>query len=198
MSNQINEVAVDYFTARGLRPTAPEGLNDALRLALDTMPALLYGEPETEITAQEQAVLREGGVDLGTVTDRDPVAETAVQYAAIIESSLTVKQAAGRVGKPESQVRQMIIRGTLYSILLDNRRYIPVFQFEKDGGLLPNITKVNAALGADLHPVEVFEWYTQPDPDLFINNDIEQTISPIAWLSSGGDFRKVVMLARRQ
>ena len=92
----------------------------------------------------------------------------------------------------------MIARRTLYSILLDNRRYVPIFQFEKDGGLLPNITKVNVALNADLHPVEVFEWYTQPDPDLFINNDVAQTVSPIAWLSSGGDLRKVVTLAKRQ
>lgn len=198
MPDEINEIAVDYFTVRGLRPTAPEGLNAALRRVLDTMPTLLYGEPGTELTDGEQAVLKEGGVDLEAVLDRDPVAETTVQYAAIIESSLTVKEAAGRVGKPESQVRQMIARRTLYSILLDNRRYVPIFQFEKDGGLLPNITKVNVALNADLHPVEVFEWYTQPDLDLFINNDVAQTVSPIAWLSSGGDLRKVVTLAKRQ
>ena len=44
MPDEINEIAVDYFTVRGLRPTAPEGLNAALRRVLDTMPTLLYGE----------------------------------------------------------------------------------------------------------------------------------------------------------
>lgn len=192
------DTAVDYFTARGLRSTAPEGLNAALRLVLDTMPTLLYGDPTEELTAEEQQVLKESGVDLNTALNQDPVAETAVQFAAIIESSLTIKEAAKRINKPESQIRQMIARRTLYSILLDNRRYIPLFQFKKDGGLLPNITKVNAALSADLHPVEVFEWYTQPDPDLYLGDTIEQTISPIAWLLAGGDYQTLVKLAKRQ
>lgn len=193
----VNEAVADYFTARGLRSTAPESLNSALRLVLDSMPTLLYGKPSEELTAEEQAVLQEGGIDLSTVVDRDLVAETAVQYAAIIESSLTIKEAAKRINKPESQVRQMITRRTLYSILLDNRRYIPIFQFQRENGLLPNITKVNAALAADMHPVEIFEWYTEPDPDLFIDDDIDHTVSPIAWLSSGRDFRKLVTLAKR-
>ena len=91
----------------------------------------------------------------------------------------------------------MIARRALYSILLNNRRYIPIFQFRKDGSLIPQITKVNAAMRADLHPVEVFEWYTEPDPDLYINDNIDQTVSPITWLSSAQDYRTVVTLAKR-
>jgi hypothetical protein len=192
------DTAVDYFTARGLSSTAPEDLNAALRLVLDTMPTLLYGEPADDLTAEEQRVLKESGVDLTTVVNQDPVAETAVQFAAIIESSLSIKEAALRMEKPESQVRQMIARRTLYSVLLDNRRFIPLFQFRKDGGLLPNITKVNAALSADLHPVEVFEWYTQPDPELYLGDALEQTVSPIAWLLAGADYQTLVTLAKRQ
>jgi len=187
----------DYFTSRGLRPTTPEGLNAALRLVLDEMPAMLYGEPTEELTPEEQTVLKEGGVDLDAIPGRDPLAETAVQYAAIIESSLTTKEAAVRMGIPESQVRQMIARRTLYSILLNNRRYIPVFQFGKDGPLVANITKVNAALSPDLHPVEVYDWFTQPDPDLFVGDDVDATMSPLVWLRSGGDVKKLVMLGRR-
>lgn len=187
----------DYFTARGLRSTAPESLNAALRVVLDAMPTLLYGEPTEELTAEEQAVLREGGVNLDAIPGRDPLTETAVQYAAIIESSLTTKKAAKQMGRPESQVRQMIARRALYSILLDNRRYIPLFQFEKDGSLVVNITKVNAALHPDLHPVEVHDWYTQANPDLFAGDDIDATMSPLSWLRGGGDVKKLVMLAQR-
>jgi hypothetical protein len=193
-----HDTAVNYFTARGMQSAAPEGLNAALRLVMDSMPTLLYGDPMDELTAEEIAVLKEGGVDLSTVIDRDPVAETAIQFAAIIESSLTIKEAAARLGKPESQVRQMIARRTLYSVMLDARRYVPIFQFKKEGGLLPNITKVNMAMSPDLHPVEVFEWYTFPNLDLYLNDDIDQTISPIAWLAAGRDYRTLVTLAKRQ
>ena len=188
---------VDYFTARGLRSTAPESLNAALRVVLDAMPTMLYGEPREELTPEEQAVLKEGGVDLDAKARRDPLAETAVQYAAIIASSLTTQEAAERMGIPESQVRQMIARRTLYSILLNNRRYIPIFQFEKDGPLVVNITKVNAALNPELHPVEVYDWYTRQNPDLFAGDDIDATMSPLSWLRGGGDVKKLVMLARR-
>ncbi len=164
---------------------------------MDTMPTMLYGEPTEELTPEEQAVLRQGGVNLDATPVRDPLAETAVQYAAIIESSLTTKEAAARMQIPESQVRQMIARRTLYSILLNNRRYIPIFQFEKDGPLVANITKVNATLSPDIHPVEVYDWFTQPDPDLFVGDDVDATISPLSWLRSGGDVKKLVMLARR-
>ena len=91
----------------------------------------------------------------------------------------------------------MIARRTLYSLLLDNRRYIPAFQFTKTGALVQNIAKVNAVLRPDLHPVEVFEWYVEADPDLFVKDDEDQTVSPIIWLSNGYDVKPVVALAKR-
>ena len=193
----VSENLPDYFTSRGLQHTAPERLNVSLRIVLDTMPTLLYGEAEAELTAEEQAILKEGGIDLDTVIVRDPLAETAVKYSAIIESSQSIKEAAASMGKAESHLRQMIARRTLYSLLLDNRRYIPAFQFTKTGALVQNIAKVNAVLRSDLHPVEVFEWYTETDPDLFVKDDEDQTVSPIIWLSNGYDVKPVVTLAKR-
>lgn len=187
----------DYFTIRGLAPTAPETLNAALRSVLDAMPTMLHGEPSGELTAAERRVLIEGGVNLDAAPQRDPLATTAAQYAAIIETSLTTGAAANRLKVPENRVRQMIARRTLYSILLENRRHIPIFQFEEDGGLIPNITKANAVLPDDLHPIDVYDWYTQPDPDLFIGDDADARMSPLAWLRSGGNVNMVLMLARR-
>ena len=112
---------------------------------------------------------------------------------------------------PESRIRQMITRRTLYSVLLNNRRHIPAFQFVQrggstretgasrspaDGSLVPNIAKVNAALPEDLHPIEVQAWYTQPHADLFIGDDVDARVSPLDWLRSGGDVNKVAQLAR--
>ena len=203
--------APDYFTVRGLAPTAPATLNAALRQVLDAMPTMLYGEPSGELTEAEREVLIDGGVRLDAKPQGDPLAATTAQFAALVSTSLTTKEAATRLGMPESRIRQMIARRTLYSVLLDNRRHIPAFQFARRGGssrragpspstaegvLVPNIAKVNAALPDDLHPVEVQTWYTQPHVDLFIGDDVDARVSPLDWLRSGGDASRVAQLAR--
>lgn len=186
-----------YFSARGLHTSAPESLNQALKEVLDSMTTTLYPASTDELTKSEQAVLYQGGVNPAQSTKRDLLAETAIKYAALIESGLSTKEVAVRLDIPESQVRQMISRKTLYSILLNNRRYVPIFQFEETGTLVPNITKVNVALPSNLHPVEVYEWYTEADLDLFLGDDTDTTMSPLAWLRSGGDTKKLVTLLHR-
>lgn len=187
----------DYFSVRGLHATTPEGLNQALKEVLDSMTTTLYPTSSDELTESEQAVLLQGGVNLDHSTTRDLVAETAVKYAALIESGLSTKDVATQLDIPESQVRQMISRKSLYSILLNNRRYIPIFQFEDTGTLVPNISKVNVALPSDLHPVEVYQWYTEADLELFLGDDIDTIMSPLAWLRSGGGTKKLVTLLHR-
>lgn len=194
---EVHEPLAGYLSMRGMKQTTAERLNEALRMVLDAMPTVLYGPSAEDLTEHEQATLRDGGVDLDTLTRRDPIAETALQYAAIVKTSLTTRETSRRLGIPENQVRQMIARGTLYSFLLNNRRLIPIFQFERTGPLVQNITKVNAALSSDLHPVEIQDWYTQSDPDLFAGGEIDVIMSPLAWLRSGGDVKKVTLLARR-
>ncbi len=56
--------------------------------------------------------------------------------------------------------------------------------------LIPNITAVNAALDPELHPVAVLNWYTTPNPDLFIENDIDHPVSPLKWFQAGGGGKK--------
>ena len=85
------------------------------------MPTVLYGEAAGELTLEEQQVLKEGGVRLEYSSASDPLVDTVVQYAAIIDTSLSTKTAGQRLGVPESRVRQMIARRTLYSILHNNR-----------------------------------------------------------------------------
>ena len=188
--------ALDYFAVRGLAPTVPEALNAALREVLDAMPTMLYGDVLRELTEAEREALISGGVRLDAKPAGDPLAATTVQFAALVSTSLTTKEAAKRLSIPESRIRQMIARRTLYSVLLNSRRRIPVFQFAPNGGLVPNITKVNAALPEDLHPVEVQAWYTQPHADLFIGDDVDARVSPLDWLHSGGEVNRLAQLAR--
>ncbi len=161
------------------------------------MPTMLYGDQPGELTEAEREVLIGGGVRLDARPAGDPLAATTVQFAALVSTSLTTKEAAKRLGIPESRIRQMIARRTLYSVLLDSRRRIPTFQFAPNGGLVPNIAKVNAALPEDLHPVEVQAWYTQSHVDLFLGDDVDARVSPLDWLRSGGEANRLAQLARR-
>ena len=158
---------------------------------------MIDGQTGAELTVLETQVLTDAGVDLNTEARTDPLGATAALFASIIGTGLTTDEAARRLDLRQNCVRQMIARRTLYSGLLDNRRYIPLFQFEAGGGLIPNITEVNAALPDDLHPVDVYDWYTRADPDLFVGDDIDAPMSPLAWLRNGGDVESVLTLARR-
>ena len=171
----------------------------------------MNGEPSGELTEAEREELIKGGVRLDAEPKGDPLAATTAQFAALVSTSLTTKEAATRLGMPESRIRQMIALRTLYSVLLDNRRHIPAFQFAQQGGpmgrarpspaaaegaLVPNIGKVNAALPEDMHPVEVQAWYMQPHTDLFLGDNVDTRVSPLEWLRSGGDVHRVAQLAR--
>ncbi len=187
-----------YFQARGLRTTAPKELNEAMRLALESMATTLYGEAASELTAAEQTVLRRGGFKLEERTGPDPLAKTAAKYAAIIDSSMSTKEAGEKTGYGAGRIRQMVADRSIYSILLEGRRYLPQFQFLGDGRrLIPEIGRVNTALDPALHPVEVFNWYTTPNPDLFLDDDIDVTISPLDWLKAGYPVDLVVRLAKQ-
>lgn len=198
MAPKVTKDSETYFQARGLRQASQKALNEAPRLALETMPAILYGKTHEELTTAEQAVLRRGGFVLEEQPGTDPLAETAAKFAAIISSSLTTSEVGERLEQSPVRIRRMMAQRRLYSILLEGRRYIPIFQFLEDGHrLVPNIGRVNAALDPELHPVEVFNWYARPNPDLFVDDDIEKTVSPLDWLKAGLPEDAVVRLAKQ-
>ena len=187
---------MNYFTARGLRETSPEALNKALRVVLSGMEPIVYGEATKELTVEEQGILRDGGLTLEPAPGPDPFAKTAVKFAAIVKRSLTSKTVSRRLGLTPGRIRQMIADRSLYSFLIGRNRYIPDFQFE-DNRLVPNIAGVNKALPLRMHPVEVYNWYRLPNVDLFLDKDIDDTVSPLDWLKGGQDVEQVVFLANR-
>ena len=149
------------------------------------------------LPAAEQAVLREGGLNLEPRPGPDPLAMTAVKYAAIMQGSLTSPEVSVRLGLADSSVRQLIADRSLYTFRRDSRRLVPEVQFLPEGGLVPNITRVNRALGARLHPVEVFNWFHARNPDLILDDDGGATVSPLEWLKAGYDADLVASLASR-
>jgi hypothetical protein len=186
-----------YLTSRGLHDTAPEALNEALRVVLESMEPMAYGDTTTGLTVEEQAVLREGGLTLEPTPGPDPLAETVVKFAAIVQRSRSTKEVSKRLSLAPSRVRQMIANRSLYSFLIEGNRYIPDFQFGVDGRLVPNITRVNKALNPRMHPVEVFNWYHLPNVDLFLNDDIDKIVSPLDWLKGGQAVEQLLLLAGR-
>ncbi len=185
-----------YFAARGLRETSFESLNQALMTVLEQMETTVYGDATEELTAEEQAVLRRGSLTLEPQSGPDPLAKTVVKYAAIVARSLSSKAVSCRLGLSPGRVRQMIANRSLYSFLIGRHRYIPDFQFQGNR-LVPNIAAVNKALPQDLHPVEVYNWYHLPNLDLFLDENIDETIRPLDWLKGGYDAERVVFLANR-
>ena len=90
-------------------------------------------------------------------------------------------------------MRQLIAQRALRAFRIQRNLRIPLFQFQQRG-LLPNVTRVNAALSGDLDPVSLWRWYSTPDPEL---ESGEEALSPLAWLQSGRDPEPVIAIARQ-
>jgi hypothetical protein len=111
-----------FLHAHGLR-IEPEALDRLVQEALERLPRGLYrDDPQRDLTAAEIEALREGGFplegeDLG---EDDPLARTAAEYAALVQTSLTTAAAAARLRVEPSRIRQRLTERppTLYGIRL--------------------------------------------------------------------------------
>ncbi len=152
-------------------------------------------EPRHELTPMEAAVLERGGVDLAPETpdDEDPLLATAIEYAAVLVTALSVDEAAALLGVHPSRVRQRLTARTLYGIRDGNVWRLPRFQFV-DGRLVPGAGRVMPTIPSGTHPVAVARWFTAPDADLVVGPD-ETSVSPRDWLAGGGNPAEVARLA---
>ncbi|HEV8636439.1 MAG TPA: helix-turn-helix domain-containing protein [Chloroflexota bacterium] len=143
--------------------------------------------PGHGLTAEELAALRRGGVDPlrvppGATDLAGPVAGGASRYAALLATSLSVPEAAGRLGVDESRVRQRIHARTVYAVKPGARWRLPAFQFVGDR-LVPGIDRVVPRLDPALSPLTVFAWFTRPSPNLVAPDG--EAWSPLDWLAAG-------------
>ena len=151
----------------------------------DTLSFQTYIHPHgSKLTQSEIAMLERAGVDLDKHPGQDnPMFDYALEFAAILLSSLTTSVVAENLGETPARVRQMIRNRNLYAIRIRGRWYIPLFQFT-DNALVPNIGRVNQAI-AEFDPVSVQRWITIPDPDL-------EGLTPLEWLKAGRDLESVL------
>ena len=192
-----NEAAVAYLHAHGLEASvSPEVLDEMVRHAVERLERAVHREPEYELTDPEALVLREGGFDLsqGAVDRSDPVAEGVADYAALLKTALSTREAADRLGVNPSRVRQRLGEGTLYGIRFGSEWRLPLFQFA-DGGLLPGFEEVIARVDREeVHPVALYRWFTSPSSELYAD-DLEIELSPRQWLAGGRPGAPVARIA---
>ena len=183
-----------YFQQHGLTAEAPEALNESLRQAIGTLDRLLYPESNHELTETEIAVLRQGGVTAGNASGgSDPLAVHAVEFAAILQTSLSPGEVAEKLAVSATRVRQTIQSGALFAVRTGGRWRVPRFQFGSKG-LVPNIGAVNAAAPRTLDAVSLERWYRTPDPDL--PGPGGAAVSPLDWLRAGRDPAPLVGIVR--
>jgi hypothetical protein len=176
-----------------LPPAAIEEiLLDALRRVLAGPPA---SDPRHDLTPDEAATLRLGGLGLGPVElgADDPLLRTAAEQAALVATGLTVSQAAAKLGIDASRIRHRLGDRTIYGVRTSEGWRLPAFQFES-GRLLPGLERLLPRLDPELQAVEVWRWFTAANPDLTLGPD-ETPVSPAEWLRAGLDPEPVARLA---
>jgi hypothetical protein len=117
-------------------------------------------------------------------------AEAAGTYAALVATSLTVGEAAARLGISEGRVRHRIAGRELHS-LPSGRRRLPAWQFTGTG-VLAGLPTVLRAIDPAEHPLAVLAFLTTPQPELELDG---RPATPEQWLRAGGDPAPVAELA---
>jgi excisionase family DNA binding protein len=185
---------------RGIQRSPEDIAEEARRLVFHVISEMPTGrwatDPGKEFSEEEIVVLEEGGLDLSPQEEAgpDPLARTAAKYVALLASALTTKEAAEVLEVGESRIRQRLREGTLYGVKAGRENRLPVFQFE-GGKEVPGIAKVLKHVDRSLHPVAVLNWFILPNPDLFLDEEEANPVSPRYWLLSGGDPEVLVRLA---
>lgn len=130
--------------------------------------------------------------------------------------SISLEHASKALGVTPSRLRQRLgAERTLYGVKQGREWRIPLFQFEPRRNaqkgtlkLVRNIDKVLAALSPDVHPLAVRSFFLLENSDLVVaskkhgdpaseqDEQDEEPVSPIAWLSAGNPPDEVIALAQ--
>ena len=186
--------AVD--ASRGL-DLSPGELSVLLREAVDSL-VKVFGRDAgaSGLPKAEAEVLERGGFDLSRrdLGKSDPLARTTAEFAALLETALTTKDAAKRLDVDPSRIRQRLTESpaTVFGVRAGGSWRLPLFQFDGKK-LLPGLDRVVRELRPNLHPVAVQRFFMAPHPDL--EDDAGRPLSPRDWLRSGGEPAAVAEIA---
>jgi hypothetical protein len=186
-------IAADTLSRAGIRlsPDAFEAL--VQRVVEELAERSSVPREEDRLPDPEAEALRRAGLVHAPLPADvpDPIASLAAAYATLVATSLSVPEAARRLGVDPSRVRQRLTERSLFGFKQRGEWRLPAFQFDS-AGTLPGLEVVAAGLDSGLHPVAVEQWFSLPCPDLEID---EQAVSPRDWLRAGGSPEMVAELA---
>ena len=155
--------------------------------------AVVDVRPVDYLGEAQQSTLKKLGASLQPLRadELGPIVGLAAAHAEVVSQSTTVSALATRLGVDPSRVRQRIYARSLYAFKHRGGWLIPNFQLEPNS-IIPGVAAVVWQLSPTLHPVAVSRWFTTPNSDLTLD---DEAVSPIAWLSSGGQSEVVAALA---
>lgn len=152
-----------------------------------------HPDPAGYFTPDQREALREVGLDLSPQRpdETDGRARAVAEQAVLHDSALTVGEAARTIGVVDSRVRHRLLAGRLMGWKDRGGWRLPRWQFT-ERGVLPGLEQVIAALPEDQPPLVVAAFMTTPQEDLMARS---RAITPVEWLSNGGDPQRVARLA---
>ncbi len=166
----------------------------------ETLAAVLPPYPPIDarkaLPADELAFLQQAGVALDDLAPLPagvvpPEVRTAGKLASILVSALAVSDAAARLSIDASTLRHRLAVPSVYAVRVNGAWKLPLFQFRDTlDAIIPGFGALAPALG-DLHPVDVFNWFTLPHVELEV---ADRSASPREWLLSGGSPKRLVAL----
>lgn len=146
--------------------------------------AISYFVRKWPVIIPDSADIDPPAVELGERTRR--------KMERFVAESLTPQAVAEMLTSTAPEVLRQLRSRTLYGFCVDRKWRVPTFQFHC-GRVVPGLESVLPKLDRHLHPIQVLNWFTLPNTDLWID---EESVSPIEWLQSGGDAGKVAELAQ--
>ncbi len=97
----------------------------------------------------------------------------------LVHDSLSVPDAAQRLGVTTARIRQRLTHGTLWAFTSGRHRLLPQAQFTASG-TVPHLDQILQLLPKDLHPLTVQALLTEPQSSLVVEG---RPVSIVAWLT---------------
>jgi hypothetical protein len=190
----VRMAVAEVLARAGVRITEEEFARLVDAVLAEVGPAAL-DDPASGLTAQEASALSAVGADLRPRgrRERDPRADVAASYAAVLAATESVAEVSRRLGIDGSRVRHRLARRQLVGNRRNDGWRLPSWQFGVDGRPLPGLERVLRALDEDVHPVVLARFFATTAPELRVGR---RAVTPREWLVGGGDPAPVAALAR--
>jgi len=144
------------------------------------------------LSEHDVALLTESGLVTDSAAATAARVDRDIRMQDRVHSSLSVADAAARLGVSTARIRQRLADGTLWAFTSGHNRLLPPAQFTATGGV-PHLEKVMPLVAKDLHPLTVQALLTEPQPSLVVEG---RPVSIVAWLTgSAGTAQEIEQVA---